>query len=95
MPGPFRAAIATGPWWRILLLFVLGTAWGLQFTLLKIAEGSSLSELGILTLCMLLLAAAYLGAPLRPKGVVPAEPGTGALLLGQRLLRLRRALRAR
>lgn len=62
MPGPFRAATATGPWWRILLLFVLGTSWGLQFTLLKIAEGSSLSELGILTLCMLLLAAAYLAA---------------------------------
>lgn len=62
MPGPFRDATAFGPWWRTLLLFLLGTFWGLQFTLLKIAEGSSLSELGILTLCMLLLSAAYLGA---------------------------------
>lgn len=39
---------------------LLGASWGLQFTLLKIAAGSRLSELAILTGSMILLAAAYL-----------------------------------
>ena len=43
-----------------LLLFLLGVAWGLQFTLLKIAADSDLDELSILSLAMLLLALAYL-----------------------------------
>lgn len=43
-----------------LLLFVLGSAWGLQFTLLKITADSDLDELSVLTLAMLLLAVAYL-----------------------------------
>ncbi len=43
-----------------LLLFVLGSAWGLQFTLLKITADSDLDELSVLTLAMLLLALAYL-----------------------------------
>lgn len=62
MPGHLPKATAADSWWRLFLLFLLGTFWGLQFTLLKIADGSSLSELGILTLCMLLLSAAYLAA---------------------------------
>lgn len=43
-----------------LLLFLLGAAWGLQFTLLKVAADSDLDELSVLTLAMLLLALAYL-----------------------------------
>lgn len=41
---------------------MLGVSWGLQFTLLKIATGAGLGELGILTVCMVLLAAAYMVA---------------------------------
>lgn len=43
-----------------VLLFILGAAWGLQFTLLKRAADSDLDELSILTLAMFLLALAYL-----------------------------------
>ena len=43
-----------------ILLFILGAAWGLQFTLLKRAADSELDELSILTLAMFLLAFAYL-----------------------------------
>lgn len=47
--------------WRYSLpLFVLGAAWGLQFTLLKIAADSDLDEISILTIAMFLLALAYL-----------------------------------
>lgn len=46
-------------WWHSLLLFVLGAAWGLQFAVLKIATESSLSELGILSVSMVLLAVVY------------------------------------
>lgn len=53
---------ASGNWRHGLLLFVVGVLWGLQLTLLKIAAGSSLGELGILTVCMVLLAAAYMAA---------------------------------
>ncbi len=49
-----------GRWRHTGLLFVLGATWGLQFVLLKVATDSVLSELGILSLCMALLAAAYL-----------------------------------
>jgi drug/metabolite transporter (DMT)-like permease len=45
--------------WHAVLLFILGALWGLQFTLLKIASGSHLSEVGILSVSMLLLAAAF------------------------------------
>ncbi len=51
---------AIGHWRHTGLLVVLGATWGLQFALLKIATTSALSELGILSLCMALLAAAYL-----------------------------------
>lgn len=51
---------ASGKWWHTFLLFVLGASWGLQFTLLKISTGGHLGELGILTACMVLLAAAYM-----------------------------------
>ncbi len=51
-----RAAV----WAGAVLLLLLGLTWGLQFTLLKIAAGSSLSELAILTGSMALLAVAYL-----------------------------------
>lgn len=48
--------------WRYSLpLFILGVAWGLQFTLLKIAADGELDELSILTIAMFLLALAYLG----------------------------------
>lgn len=60
-------AKALGRWRHAGLLFVLGATWGLQFTLLKIATESALSELGILSLCMALLAVAYL-ATLAAKG---------------------------
>ncbi|MEM7225843.1 MAG: DMT family transporter [Pseudomonadota bacterium] len=47
-------------WWHGPLLFALGAAWGLQLTLLKISAGSSLGELGILSLSMVLLSLIYL-----------------------------------
>ena len=57
---PSFAASLLGRGWHGLLLFILGTAWGLQFVLLKIATDAQLDELGILTMSMVLLAAAYL-----------------------------------
>ncbi len=51
---------AINRWRHSGLLFVLGATWGLQFVLLKVATASELSELGILSLCMALLATAYL-----------------------------------
>ena len=53
---------AIGRWRHSGLLFLLGATWGLQFVLLKVATDSELSELGILSLCMALLAAAYLAS---------------------------------
>ena len=58
--GTLRLPAGLGHWWPTLLLMLLGASWGLQFTLLKIAAGSRLSELTILTGSMILLAAAYL-----------------------------------
>lgn len=52
--------IGAGAWCHTLLLFVLGASWGLQFTLLKMAANARPGELGILTLCMVLLAGADL-----------------------------------
>jgi drug/metabolite transporter (DMT)-like permease len=48
-----------GTWWHCLLLLVLGAAWGLQFTLLKISVDAHLDESGILACSMALLAALY------------------------------------
>ncbi len=48
--------------WHLLLLFVLGSAWGLQFVLLKIATDAGLGEANILLVSMTLLALAFLGA---------------------------------
>ena len=47
-------------WCPAVLLLLLGAFWGLQFSLLKIAAGSELSELTILTGSMILLSLAYL-----------------------------------
>jgi drug/metabolite transporter (DMT)-like permease len=68
-------AAAAGSVWRVintLMLFVLGLAWGLQFTLIKVASDAQIGELGILlvslcllsTLCVVLLA--WQGAWFRP-----------------------------
>ena len=46
-------------WWHCLLLLVLGAAWGLQFTLLKISVDARLGELGMLAGAMAVLAAIY------------------------------------
>ncbi|MGI9507993.1 MAG: hypothetical protein ACR2QJ_01430, partial [Geminicoccaceae bacterium] len=54
--------VQEAPVWPHVLLFVLGTVWGLQFTLLKIATDSGLDEAGILALSMGLIAAAFLAA---------------------------------
>lgn len=50
------------PFWRQALLFVLGTVWGLQFTLLKVATDTGLDEVGILVVSMALLAVAFVAA---------------------------------
>ena len=48
--------------WHLLLLFVLGSAWGLQFVLLKIATDAGLGEANILLVSMTLLALGFLVA---------------------------------
>ncbi|MGI9433919.1 MAG: DMT family transporter [Geminicoccaceae bacterium] len=45
-----------------VLLFVLGTVWGLQFTLLKVATDASLDEASILAVAMGLMATIFLAA---------------------------------
>ena len=57
-----RKALTGGfaAWCPAVLLLMLGATWGLQFALLTIAAGSTLSELAILTGSMGLLGAAYL-----------------------------------
>ena len=47
-------------WSGAVLLLLLGASWGLQFALLKIAAGSRVGELSILTGSMAMLAVAYL-----------------------------------
>jgi drug/metabolite transporter (DMT)-like permease len=42
---------------QLALLFILGSGWGLQFTLLKIATDADLDEFGIVTVSMVLIAA--------------------------------------
>ncbi len=55
-----RRLAAAVAWGGGALLLLLGLTWGLQFALLKIAAGSVLGELAILTGSMALLAVAYL-----------------------------------
>ena len=57
---PNRGQAGAAAWLNPLLLLLLGASWGLQFTLLKVAVSSHLSELAILTGSMILLAGAYL-----------------------------------
>ncbi len=60
MEASSRRDRAIGRWRHSSLLFLLGATWGLQFVVLKVATDSQLSELGILSICMALLATAYI-----------------------------------
>jgi drug/metabolite transporter (DMT)-like permease len=45
--------------WHTVLLLVMGTAWGLQFSMLKLAATGDISEIEILTVAMLVIAIVF------------------------------------
>lgn len=59
--------------WHAFLLLVMGAIWGLEFVLLKIATDSDFSELGILTVSLVLLALVFLAClAIKKECFVPA-----------------------
>lgn len=67
MEVSIRGSRVESRWMCALLLFVLGAAWGLQLTLLKATTDAGLSDLGILSISLLLLTGGF-GAVLAIRG---------------------------
>ena len=54
------ASPSFGQWSGLLLLLIMGTLWGLQFAMLKLATERGLSEIGTLMIALVLLSGVFL-----------------------------------
>lgn len=59
-----------GQWSGLLLLLIMGTLWGLQFAMLKLATERGLSEIGTLMIALVLLSGVFLVVMVLRKEVI-------------------------
>ena len=75
------ASPSFGQWSGLLLLLIMGTLWGLQFAMLKLATERGLSEIGTLMIALVLLSGVFLVVMVLRKEVMKptAKPTSAAM----------------